>query len=954
MNKFLSAAVPMLAIVLCAACSEEPAKKAPEAAAPEAQMKFLKVEPLKFTERTLANGLRVYAMPDPNTANVSVQVWYDVGSKDDPVGRSGFAHLFEHIMFKATRNMPAETLDRLTEDVGGFNNASTYDDFTNYYEVVPANHLERVLWAEADRMGSLVVDETIFKSERDVVKEEYRQRILASPYGKLFGLYLAQANFTVHPYGRPGIGSIAELDAATVDDVRAFHATYYRPDNAVLVVAGNFDQAQFDKWVDQYFGPVAKPKREIPRVTALEPSRSAKTYTVYEPNTPLPAVSISYPGPAALSPDQAALSVLDSILSKGESSRLYQSLVYQQQVATEVFTFYEQSRDAGAYSLIAILSEGKSVEDGEKSLLAEVARVRDGLVTDAELDEAKNELVSETLSGRETAFGRATELANALTRFRDGAYADKLLNAIQMVTAADVQRVARGILDDGKRVTIRYLSEETKPKDAVSDVIATASSVEAQKLDIPAAEIPAFALAPEAARAKPPAPGAPVAAKLPAAKERKLANGLRVIVASKRDVPLISAELRVLSGTSSDPVAKGGLASLAADVLTKGTKTRSATEIARQIESLGASLSAAAGADSSGVSLESRADRISDAMTVMADVVRNPAFAAPEVERQRQQTLDGLQVALRQPGTVARSAMSRLLFGLGPYGSVSSPVSVAAIKPEDLVSFHGTHWRPDNALLVITGDVSEADGFKLAETYFGDWPQPKNPMGTDPDASMAAKGTKAIVVDLPKSGQAAVSFGMRGISRTDDDYFPAVVINSLLGGGYSSRLNQEIRIKRGLSYGAGSSLSARVAPGPIMAIAQTRNDAAVQVVDLMALELQRLGQAPATAAELGARQANLIGSFGREVETASGLADELAELAAFGLPLSKLSSYVADVSAVTPDQAKAAAARLYNPKNATLVVVGDGAVFYNALKKKRPDVQRIPIDKLNLDSATLQ
>jgi len=953
MNKFLSAAVSVLALAVCAACSEE-AAKAPETTAPEKEMKFLKVEPLKFTERTLANGLRVYAMPDPNTANVSVQVWYDVGSKDDPVGRSGFAHLFEHIMFKATRNMPAETLDRLTEDVGGFNNASTYDDFTNYYEVVPANHLERVLWAEADRMGSLVVDEAIFKSERDVVKEEYRQRILASPYGKLFGLYIAQANFTVHPYGRPGIGSIEELDAATVADVRAFHATYYRPDNAVLVVAGNFDQAQFDKWVDQYFGPIATPKREIPRVTAVEPARSSKSYTVYEPNTPLPAVSISYPGPAALSADQAALSVLDAILSKGESSRLYQSMVYQQQVATEVFTFYEPTRDASAYSLIAILSEGKSVEDGEKALLAEVARVRDGEVSEAELDEAKNELVSATLSGRETAFGRATELANALTRFRDGTYADKLLNAIQMVTAADVQRVARAILDDGRRVTIRYLSEETKPKDATSDVIATASTVQAQQLTIPAAEIPTFALAAEAQRVKPPAPGAPVSAKLPASKERRLANGLRVVVASKRDVPLISAELRVLSGASSDPTSKGGLASLAADVLTKGTKTRSATEIARQIESLGASLSASAGADSSGVSLESRADRISDAMTVMADVVRNPAFAAAEVERQRQQTLDGLQVGLRQPGTVARTAMTRLLFGLGPYGSVSSPTSVAAIKPEDLVAFHGTHWRPDNALLVITGDISEADGFKLAEAQFGDWPQPKNPTGTDPDANMAAKGTKAIVIDLPKSGQAAVSFGMRGIARSDDDYFPAVVINSLLGGGYSSRLNQEIRIKRGLSYGAGSSLAAREAPGPILAIAQTRNDAAVQVVDLMAAELQRLGQAPATAAELGARQANLIGSFGRDVETASGLADELAELAAFGLPLSKLSTYVDDVSAVTPDQAKAAAARLYNPKNATLVVVGDGAVFFNALKKKRPDLQRILIDKLNLDSATLQ
>jgi zinc protease len=410
----------------------------------------------------------------------------------------------------------------------------------------------------------------------------------------------------------------------------------------------------------------------------------------------------------------------------------------------------------------------------------------------------------------------------------------------------------------------------------------------------------------------------------------------------------------VLSGSSSDPESKGGMASLASDVLTKGTKTRNATEIARQIESLGATLSAAAGADSLGVSLESRADRANEALTIMSDVVRNPAFAGEEVERQRQQTLDGLQVGLRQPGTVARLALSRLLFGLGPYGSVASPKSVEALKAEDLLAFHQKHFRPDNALLVISGDVAEADGFALAEKFFGDWPKPNNPMGTDPDATMAAKAPSAVVVDLPKSGQAAVSFGMRGLARTDADYFPALVINSVLGGGYSARLNQEIRIKRGLSYGASSSLAARQAPGPIVALAQTRNDAAVQVVDLMTQEFAKLTQAEASAAELGARQANLIGSFGRDVETASGLSGQLATLAIFGLPLEKLQSYVADVAAVTPGQAKEVAARLYDPKKATLVVVGDGAVFFNALKKKRPDVQRIPIDKLNLDSATLQ
>lgn len=951
MIRALSAAA--LVLSACVACSE-PAQQQ-KTSAPPTEMKQAKVEPLKFTERTLPNGLRVFAMPDAKTANVAVHVWYDVGSKDDPEGRSGFAHLFEHMMFKATKNLPPESFDRLTEDVGGFNNASTYDDFTNYYEVVPANQLERVLWAEAERMGSLVVDETNFKSERDVVKEEYRQRILASPYGKLFGLYLAQANFQVHPYGRPGIGSIENLDAATIDDVRAFHAAYYRPDNAVLVVSGNFDQATLDKWVDQYFAPLATPKREIPRVTAVEPARTApKELTVYEPNTPLPAVSISYPGPNATSADLGPLLVLDAVMSKGESSRLYQSLVYTQQVATDVFTNYEPTRDPSPYTLAAILSEGKSADDGVKSLLAEAARMRDTQVSAAELEEAKNELLADTLKQRETAFGRGSDLAESVIRYRDPRYADKLVAAIQATTPADVQRVAKVILNDQARITIRYLSEDAKPKDAKSDAIVSAATIQAQKLSIPKNEITIFTLAPEGTRVKVPSAGAAISAALPKPAERTLANGLRVIVASKRDLPLVSAEIRVLSGTSSDPAGQSGLASLTADVLTKGTKTRSAGDIAREIETLGASLSAGAGPDTSAASIQALSATTGEALTIMADVVRNPTFAAEEVERQRQQTLDGLTVSLRQPGSIARSAMARVMFGGAPYGGVSSPKSVAAIKQTDLVAYHGAHWRPDNALLVISGDVSDEDGFALAEKYFGDWAKPATAMPAEPNIAQSSNIQRALVVDLPKSGQAAVTMGMLGVARTDADYFPAMVTNAVLGGGYSARLNLEIRVKRGLSYGAGSSMPSRMAPGPIMTSAQTKNQTAVQVVELMQQELTKLGTTPVAQDELTARASSLIGGFGRDVETVSGLSSQLSTLAAFNIPLDKLQTFVADVAAVTPDQVRATAARLFDPKRASIVVVGDGTEFYDAFKKKLPTAERIPVDKLNLDSATLQ
>jgi zinc protease len=942
MKRFVVLIAAAFALVACATSS---APQQPAAGA-------LEVAPLQYTMRTLPNGLRVYAMPDANTANVSVQVWYDVGSIDDPEGRSGFAHLFEHIMFKSTRNMPEQFFDRLTEDVGGFNNASTYDDFTNYYEVVPANHLQRVLWAEADRMGSLVVNEESFDSERDVVKEELRQRVLASPYGPLFYMYLNQANYSVHPYGRPGIGSIEDLDAATVEDVRAFHATYYRPDNAVLVVAGNFNQAQLDAWVDEYFGDIARPNRPIPRDYPTEPVRTQpREYTVYQPNVPLPAVMISYPQPASTSPDLAALYVLDAILSNGDSSRLYQSLVYQQQVAAQVFTNLEATQDPGAYSVFAILSEGQTAEAGQAALAAEIARLRDEPVTQAELDEAKNEIVTSTIQGRETAYGRAFELADSVIRYGDAAYADRLLAAIQATTAADVQRVARSILNEQRRVVVRYLPAQ---EGAVGDTITTSPTIQARSLTIPQSEIPTFTLAAEAEREAPPAAGTPVNARIPETSQRTLANGLRVIVAPNRSLPLVSADFRVASGASADPANRAGLASVTADLLNKGTATRSATEIARAVESLGAQIGASAGPDSSAVSLQTRADRAGDAFAIYADVIRNPTFAGEELERSRQQFLDGLQVALSEPGSIAGMAMSRAIYGNAPYGAVTSPTSLAAITRDDAARYHATYWRPDNAVLVISGDVSADEGFALAERYFGDWPRPSAALPTRPDASAYAAPARTIVVDLPDTGQAAVAMGLRGVARTDADYFPLLVANNVLGGGYSARLNTEIRIRRGLSYGASSSLSARLAPGPIVASAQTRNDAAVQVYELMRAEIDRIGDTLTPEAELTARKAVLIGSFGRSVETTSGVAGQISSLALYGLPPERLGTYVSDITNVTAEQARTAASRYFDPDRADVVVVGDAQHFYDGLRRVRRNAERIPVDQLNLDSETLR
>ncbi|MES2896977.1 MAG: pitrilysin family protein [Pseudomonadota bacterium] len=908
------------------------------------------VPPIAYKERTLANGLKVYSSVDKTTPNVTVQVWYGVGSKDDPIGRSGFAHLFEHMMFKATRDMPAETIDRMTEDVGGFNNASTYDDFTNYYEVVPANHLERLLWVESQRLGALVVDEAVFKSERDVVKEELRQSVLSQPYGRLMYLYLPQASYTTHPYKRPGIGSIEELDAATIDDVRAFHAAYYRPDNAALIVIGNFDEGELNAWIDKYFGPLKRPTVPIKRVTAVEPPRTqAGVFEGYGPNVPLPAVAMTWHAPAASSPDAAALTVLDAILSSGKSSRLYDSLVYEQQVAADVFSDASLPEQPGMVMVGAILSNGKTVAEGEKALLAQVARLRDAPPTTAELAEAKNELVTGKLRARETIDGRAFALGYALRTAGDAALANRELAQLQAVAAADVQRVARKYLTDTGRMTIRYQAEANRPA-GQADATPRPPVVASVKY---AGEI--VTLAPEGQRAAPPPLGTPVSPVLPQPAERTLANGLRVIVAKSSDLPLVTADLTVRTGAWADPEGLAGAMGMTAGMLTEGTKTRGAQQIASQTEALGASLEAGGGQESASVTLNVMPEKLPAALAIMADVARNPAFKDEELERQRTQALDGLSVAYQQPGQLAGFAASQVVFSGTAFGHVATgtPASLTKLRTADLSKLHAASFRPDNAILVLTGDITPAQGLALAETAFGDWKAPAGPpparVGVTPKAA-----PRAVAIDLPGTGQAAVTVTKAAISRAAPDYYPGIVANSVLGGGYSARLNQEIRIKRGLSYGANSRLSAQRTTGLFRAAAQTKNESAPEVLDLIVAELKRLADTPAGAEELKARKSVLVGGFGRELATTGGLADILGNLALYDLPLAEIGAYTGKVEAVTPAEVQAFAKTNLDPAAASVIVAGDAKAFLEGLKSRKPNLEVVPAADIDFDRVDLK
>jgi len=425
-----------------------------------AQTKLPRIE---FRERTLANGLRVLSVADKSSPSVAINVWYHVGSKDDPDQRSGFAHLFEHIMFKSTKNMKSEMMDRLTEDVGGSNNAFTQDDVTVYYEIVPSNYLETLLWAEAERLSGLTVDEENFHSERAVVEEEFRQSVLAPPYGRFFYV-LQQKSFNAHPYKRPTIGSIENLEAATLEDVQKFHATYYRPDNATLLIVGDFDPKQLDAWVDKYFAPIPKPGLPLPRVETKEPARTGeKRFTEYGKNVPLSAVGLTYLIPSEKSEDAPALEMSNIILSRGRSSRLYQSLVYQQQLAQTVNANADLREDAGLFYLTAILAAGKKPEDAEASLRAEIKKLQDAPVSAAELEKAKNQIITSSLRQRETNLGKAQSLGGAAVLLGDPNRVNTDLERLQAVTAADVQRVAKKYFTDENRYVIYYLPESARP-----------------------------------------------------------------------------------------------------------------------------------------------------------------------------------------------------------------------------------------------------------------------------------------------------------------------------------------------------------------------------------------------------------------------------------------------------------------------------------------------------------
>jgi zinc protease len=464
------------------------------------------------------------------------------------------------------------------------------------------------------------------------------------------------------------------------------------------------------------------------------------------------------------------------------------------------------------------------------------------------------------------------------------------------------------------------------------------------------------ALSAIAQQVTPPAPAPPRQPQIPQPVEKTLANGLRVIVVTKHDVPLVSARLMIKTGSEADPADMAGLAQMTAALLTKGTKTRSAEEIARGVEALGATIESDASFDESWVNVSVMSPNLAKALDFVADVVRNPSFKADEIERLRQQDLDSLRVSLQDPFQLASFVAPRVVFGDAPYGhNVGGTLeSLAKIQRDAIVTFHDRYYQPGNGVLVIAGDVKPEDAFGTAEKFLGNWSVAAAASAAETAREARAATPRVVVIDMPDAGQASVVVSRRGIRRTDPQYFAAIVSNSVLGGGYSSRLNEEIRVKRGLSYGAGSGFFLRRDAGPFNASTQTKNESAAEVAGIIVDEMNRMATGDLPETELTPRKATLIGNFGRSLETSSGLADRISVLALYGLPLDEISRYIGGVQAITAEQIRDFSKTNLGAGEASIVIVGNAKAFVDALKKRFPNVEVIPATELDLNVASLK
>jgi zinc protease len=884
---------------------------------------------VRYDKTTLPNGLEVILVEDHRLPIVAVNIWYHVGPANEAPGLTGFAHLFEHMMFAGSRHLPRGLADRLLEGAGATDsNGSTDYDRTNYYDTVPSNQLELALWVHADRMGYLldVLDQTALSNQQDVVRNERRQSVENRPYG-IVEEALNHALFPkAHPYYAAVIGSHADIQSAKLADVRDFFTRFYGPNNASIVIAGDIDKAKTRALVAKYFGSF---KRSAPVVHphVVTPAITRERRVMVPDRVELPRVYMAWLTPPAFQPGDAELEVTAQVLAGGKSSRLYKSLVYQRQIAQEASAAQNSNALTSTFIVDATARPGHDAAELEAAIDAELKALRDTGPSEQEVERARNTIETAMLTSIEKLGG--TGLANQINQYNqytgDPGYLPKDLERLRRVSAADVRRVAQAYLQPNARVVVAGVPG--KP-DLGPDVPTPPPSQAAKSR--PAAGINRD----EAWRRTPPKPGPAPRFALPQGESFKLPNGLTVIHYPNPGLPLVAAELVVKSGSDANPSDQPGLAGYTAQMLEEGTATRSAPRIADEIAQLGAFLDTGASTDASTVSLLALRSTFPQALDVLADVVQHPAFPTAEVERQRAARLGELTQQRDDPALVASVAAAGALYGPGHpygYGQLGTEQAIRMTTREDLVRFWRRHYLPGNAALVVSGDITLDELRTLAAARFGDWERADAAVTSPGDA----EGSKArlVIVDKPGAPQTALRVTTIAAARRTPDYPAMQVMNAALGGLFSSRINLNLREDKGYSYGVFSAFRYDRTPGPFTIAGSVRTDVTGASVAEIFKEVSGMRDKPLPGPELAGARDSQVYSLPGQFEANSGIVASLAETYVFDLPADYWRTLPDRYRAVTAAQVQAAAQTWLKPERLKVIAVGDRAKILPQLQQ---------------------
>jgi zinc protease len=898
--------------------------------APVAQGPTTDIPRLQFENYTLPNGLEVILSQDKRLPLVAVNLWYHVGPANEDPGRTGFAHLFEHMMFQSSKHVPQDAFIRMLEAAGATDmNGTTDFDRTNYFETVPSNQLELALWLESDRMGYLLekVDVAALANQQDVVRNERRQGVENQPYG-LADEALVQLLYPKgHPYYGAVIGSHEDIQAAKLDDVKRFFKQYYAPNNASLAIVGDFDAAAAKKLVEKYFGTL-KSGAPVPPIKADTPKITSERRKVVKVRVELPRVAVAWITSPIFKPGDADADIAAQILGGGRSSRLYKKLVYEKQIAQNV-TAYQQSLILGsAFQIEVTARPGRTAEELQKAIDEELEAFRNAPPDIREVERARNTIETNIIGGLERlgGFGGVADRLNSYNHYLGTPdYLEKDILRYRAVTPQTVLAFAREQLQPSARAIVHAVPGEPElgapvptppaPKAAAGE---GAESINAD----------------EPWRDDPPKPGPARTLELPTPATAQLPNGLTLMVSERKGLPIVAANLVVRTGSDANPPDKPGLANFTAAMLDEGTATRNALQIADEVAQLGATLTTNSTMDQSSLAVRSLKKTFAEALAILADTTLHPSFPAEEIDRQRASRLAQLVQQRENPNALAAKIVAAVLYGpRHPYGytELGTEAAVKAIARDDMAAFWKQNFVPNNAALIVAGDITMSEVRALAEKAFSGWQRgtPARPALGNPSTTAA----RIVIVDKPGAPQTALRVTSIGVPRSSPDVHSIEVMNNSLGGMFSSRINLNLREQHGYTYGAGSQFVLRKGAGPFIVGSAVRTDVTAPAVSEIFKEVQGMIDKPMTREELSMSKDSLARSLPGRFETSGQTAASFSEVFVYDLGLDYFTKYPDRINAIGSEHALAAARKYVVPGRLIIVAVGDRAKIEPELKK---------------------